>query len=392
MKIKLVKDKRIIFPMVAIISFVIINSFVFYVNHLVPFMMDDDWYSTKLFCEDKIQNLTDIIEAQKWHYMNWGGRVVAHSILQVVLLAGEVVADILNTLFLVLTGALINKLASLAAGKKGNIWENVLSISLIEGVVLGASANWKMSMFWQAGACNYLYMTVFILLFLTPYVKELLGVSDGKTEKKVACAILMIPLGIASGCSNENMGPVCFLFALATVFFSLKRKKTVAAWMLIGTSSSLLGAVACILAPGNMVRAKEVKSAGFGVIWKTYLALFYESRAIFEYLIIAIAVCAVAYVLYRFSCNLKVDVTLVFILSSALLAWGAMILSPHYPDRATYGTMIFLVLASTIMLKRALERNNKLTPFVLVFVTFIMLRGLYFLNEFIGNCYYWIVY
>lgn len=39
-------------------------------------------------------------------------------------------------------------------------------------MVLGLNANWRMSMFWQAGAANYLYITVFILLFVWCYLRE----------------------------------------------------------------------------------------------------------------------------------------------------------------------------------------------------------------------------
>ena len=38
-------------------------------------------------------------------------------------------------------------------------------------MILGLNANWKMSMFWEAGAANYLYMAGFLLAFLFCYLK-----------------------------------------------------------------------------------------------------------------------------------------------------------------------------------------------------------------------------
>ena len=52
------------------------------VNYEIEFMMDDEWYSTVLYADTPIRNLSDIIRAQIWHYFNWGGRSMAHALLQ----------------------------------------------------------------------------------------------------------------------------------------------------------------------------------------------------------------------------------------------------------------------------------------------------------------------
>ena len=74
------------------------------VNYEIEFMMDDEWYSTVLYADTPIRNLSDIIRAQIWHYFNWGGRSMAHGLLQLILLAGEHWADILNTGMTLLLG------------------------------------------------------------------------------------------------------------------------------------------------------------------------------------------------------------------------------------------------------------------------------------------------
>ena len=74
------------------------------VNYEIEFMMDDEWYSTVLYADTPIRNLSDIIRAQIWHYFNWGGRSMAHALLQLILLAGEHWADILNTGMTLLLG------------------------------------------------------------------------------------------------------------------------------------------------------------------------------------------------------------------------------------------------------------------------------------------------
>lgn len=76
-------------------------------HHLVPFMMDDLWYSTMLSDETPITSFSDIVKSQIWHYNNWGGRSMTHGILQLTLLMGENVADVLNVLVTFLLAGMI---------------------------------------------------------------------------------------------------------------------------------------------------------------------------------------------------------------------------------------------------------------------------------------------
>ena len=132
------------------------------VNYEIDFMMDDEWYSTLLYADTPIRNLGDIVHAQIWHYFNWGGRSMAHALLQMILLTGESWADILNT-------AMTFVLAWLICQAAGRVRMPYYFAAL--GMLFGLNANWKMSMFWEAGAANYLYMTGFILAFLLCYLK-----------------------------------------------------------------------------------------------------------------------------------------------------------------------------------------------------------------------------
>ena len=96
------------------ILFLAITFVVIYLgNRAVPFVLmgDDKWYATKLFSEEPIRNLADIFAAQKWHFMNWGGRSIAHGILQVVILTGWNVADWINMVFSVLLALMIYKVS-----------------------------------------------------------------------------------------------------------------------------------------------------------------------------------------------------------------------------------------------------------------------------------------
>ena len=142
----------------------LVSVVVMYVTHRkIPFMMDDLWYATLLYDETPVTSLGDVIRSQVWHYMNWGGRSMTHGLLQLILMAGEQWADILNvgvTLLLAWVACLVAEQKSLPF------------FAAAMSMTLGLNANWKMSMFWQAGAANYLYITVFILFFAFCYLRE----------------------------------------------------------------------------------------------------------------------------------------------------------------------------------------------------------------------------
>ncbi len=257
---KLIKNDRYAWIFAAISVIVI-----FLTHHYVPFMMDDFWYSTVLSSEEPIRNFSDIINAQIWHYNNWGGRSMTHTLLQCILLGGETFADVLNTLVTFLLAALILIAGDSFIGtndkesSKQTAGKIVLKLTVVTGMLIGLNANWRMSMFWESVAVNYLYISCFIVVFIHAYLREL---DDCKSLP--GCIIWIIPLGIISGWSNENMGPVAFLISIAVMIILKKKKKSVKAWMIAGSISSLLGSVACIIAPGNSVTNAQGTENGNG--------------------------------------------------------------------------------------------------------------------------------
>ncbi len=89
------KQNRILTGIAA--ALVLVTAVVMYAVHrAVPFMMDDLWYATLLAEDTPVRTVSDIFKSQIWHYFNWGGRSMTHSILQLTLLAGESAADVLN--------------------------------------------------------------------------------------------------------------------------------------------------------------------------------------------------------------------------------------------------------------------------------------------------------
>lgn len=375
-------------------ALLIVSAVVMYLTHRnVPFMMDDEWYATKLFSEEPITNLRDIVEAQIWHYLNWGGRSMTHAILQLTLLAGERAADILNVVVTFLLAGIVCLVGGVPGGQRNPqlaIYKRfaVLLPWLLAavGMLLGLNANWKMSMFWQAGAANYLYITVFILLFLWCYLRE----TEGESRRLPGITLWILPLGLLAGWSNENMGPVVWLLTVAVMALLRRDGRPVRPWMWLGSLTCLIGSAVMILAPGNSVRSAEIASTEYGTLWQFFLRCYAESTAALDYLFPTLLVLTGMLVLSR--CVLKIPIgrANTLLLAGALLSWGAMILSPHYPDRAAFGTMVLLICVILRLTAGILRERRDLTLPLLAGVLLVWLRGMYFLGGFLAICWGWI--
>lgn len=351
-------------------------------HHLVPFMMDDLWYSTMLSDETPITSFSDIVKSQIWHYNNWGGRSMTHGILQLTLLMGENVADVLNVLVTFLLAGMICLVAE-------NRSLPVLLAAV--GMLLGLNANWKMSMFWQAGAANYLYITVFLLFFVFCYLRELPGQTQVLEKKKLlGISLWIIPLGILAGWSNENMGPAVWLLSLGVILWVWKREHRISLWMILGNLFCLFGSVMMIIAPGNFVRSGEVAENQYGFLWRLFLRSYGECKGALEYLFPTLLILVFFLLLQKCVFREKIGIRNVFLLVCALLSWGAMILSPHYPDRASFGTMALLICVILSLAGKVLRQRKDLAWPLWGAALLVWLRGMYFCGEFMAISWGWI--
>ena len=349
----------------------------------VPIMMDDEWYSTILSGDAPLTSLKDIFQAQIWHYNNWGGRTVAHTIAQMIFLyLSEPVADALNVALIILLAWMINAVMVPGDGKR------LTFVTLTVGFLHGLNASWKMSMYWQTGACNYLYTTVIILAFLWMYLRTV-----DEEKKDIPAAVLwVVILGLLAGWTNENMGPTVWILTVFVMVDLKRRGRAIRSWMILGSAACLAGSILMIAAPGNAVRSTEVASNSYGILWRIFLRLYGVCKGAWEYLFPAILVTAA--VLFVNVCVLgnRLNRKESLLLAGAVLSWGAMILSPHYPDRAAFGTMC-LLLCVTVSQAGAILRTKDTRPCKMTMAligVFIWLRGMYFLGEFLAIGWGWI--
>lgn len=67
-----------------------------------------------------------------------------------------------------------------------------------------------------------------------------------------------------------------------------------------------------------------------------------------------------------------------------------MALSPHYPDRATFGTMVLLICVIVSLLKKMLMKEDASYKLVVLLAGFVWLRGMFYLGEYVAVLWGWI--
>ncbi len=361
---------------IASIALVAIFLLVFTTNRKVIFMMDDIWYWHNLVTDEPISNISDIIESQIWHYNNWGGRIVAHSLLQLLLWSGFLCCDILNTLGLALLTLLLGKYGV----KKNQLWNILLAVSLI----IGCNPALRDTLFWQSGSANYLYMSLIYLPFTWMYLRTLkddnLLESLTKPLFSILLAIVFFAWGILAGWTNENIGPTIAILTIVIETLLVKSKKKLQAWMVTGTIGCIIGSALMILAPGNKIRELEVHNYGNWKLNLCHRAIDYLKPA-YEWLTLIILITVFSFILYVLVLNHMPDIVTILILSSGILAYGALILSPHIPERAMFGILCFLAWGSIRMLDKVFEESKNVVFRILVTLlcAFIAFMKLFYL-------------
>ncbi len=336
----------------------------FAANVKVPFMMDDFWYSTNLATDEPLTGLGDVIESQIWHYFNWGGRSITHGFLQLSLMCGERGADIINTLMTLVLVLEMSYLARLISAKKkgdASLSKKITLPAMMLGLLIACCPNFRMSMLWQAGCANYVYSSVWILAFYIVYLRAL----DTCKKAIPGSALFMIPLGLITGWSTENMGPSAFLIAAAITFYAYKNGSVRGARlvrMTEGAFFALVGSVICILAPGNFIRKTDSADDLALTLPDRLLQML---KGFGAYMFPALLILAASYILYRKYTDAKLSGGFWFVFSGAVLSYGAMVASPHYPDRAAFGTCILIEICAASLICGIDDKNEKKAVMVL---------------------------
>ncbi|MBR4174406.1 MAG: hypothetical protein IKR56_03610 [Lachnospiraceae bacterium] len=345
----------------------------YYKNRLIPLYADDYPYSF-IWDGDNNGNLSlgnqtykrvrkpeDLLRSQISHYKTWGGRSIAHTLVQFFLtLDDKKYFDRANTL------VILNQLllcASLGSGKKTPL----RSVSPEKALLLTAgfffcAPQIFASAFWITGSMNYLWMGLLQTAFVLPY-----SIKFNDTLFKMPGSLSFLS-GLLAGFSSETGAGAAMMLTAMETLYSLKRKEY-ASWMGWGLAGVFLGILILCLCPGNRIRLRlaieeeenepeEMKEAPEdcppGTIPNEYLYTPTMFKKWFKDGFIStvkremwLHIPVILYFLQKKNRNPKTDLFLLAMESAAFAIPSVMMLSPEYPERATYSSVLYLLAAST---------------------------------------------
>lgn len=333
----------------------ILFSAMLYLNYLQPIFNDDWIYSFKIeegFPEKKdpahIESFADFVSSQITHYQIWGGRTVAHIIVQGLLIMDAPFRIILNSLaFVFLIWATVR--IATPAQRKGRLY--IVTFLMFWLLQPGFAA----SVLWITGSGNYLWTTMFILFFLHPFCKSYLD--NNYKQKNIFYSMLLLLAGFTAGWTNENIAISLSLAAIAYLVYLKKQRIKIPLWVWLGIAGLLIGTLLLIFAPGNKVRMeselilKKIDTSSY------ILYILKGVKGIFVSMFLNGLPTVLLYVLifttYCFcrkgnSNPRKLHLSL-FFFTVALIALFAMSASPAFPTRAWFGIIAFMIIASVLL-------------------------------------------
>lgn len=314
---------------------VITFGLMFALNQVTEFRSDDMVHMLRYGTCEPTENFGDIIYSVIQDYNKVNGRMVAYTITRVLLWWKKPFSSIANALVI----AMLN-VALYYYGKTRSVFTLILSTTLMYFL----NADFDGTCNWISGSSNYIWTILICLVFLVPYVRLL----ENRLEKN-KLSILMIPCmliaGIATGWTNENIGPTVLIVAIAIMVWAKKDKRSLPIWTMSGVIGLIAGVALMLLAPGNFTRYEYVENNNGGGLLKTLIVrCYYMERAIFNYLFPTLLIGGALLLILVYLCEMRPDRISVIFLSAGILSVGAMILSPSYPPRATVGSMVFFII------------------------------------------------
>ena len=324
------------------IAFITIYAY----NLLTPYLSDDYAY---LIDVRKAHSLLDLVRQQYGEYLSNSGRVIGQFNVRLSLSVNKQIFNIINSLMFT---ALIFLIYENVQRKKK--YDSFVLLTIISFLWL-FSVEFGQTMLWICGACNYLWGSVIILLFITVYRKLL---QNPERKHVVLGGIGMYLLGVMAGWCNENTsGGGLVLVLLYSLNFWIDRrkekKKAVYPFMITGIAGMCSGLFGMVMAPGVRKRSATMSEGDeytgtVGLLSRTYKVIVnVNMHDLFLVLIVMTVLVLVLLSLQgklktfaRIRTNDTVLFSLTFLATSFVLA-----IIPTPANRAFFGAGVFLMIA-----------------------------------------------
>lgn len=194
-----------------------------------------------------IESFPDLLRSLWNHYCGFNGRIVSHFFVMLFMKYDKWVFNLCNSAMYLFVGALLLMHIEYRISR----WK----VRDLAAVYLGMwmfFPHFGLSVLWLSGACNYLWMSALGLIFLLPY-RKFADENHVETDTWIL-RLIMIPIGLLAGCTNENSGGAAILLAVLFIACGIYQKKKIPVFGVTGIVSACMGLGILLAAPSSMGR------------------------------------------------------------------------------------------------------------------------------------------
>lgn len=350
-------------------------------NRLMPKYADDYPYSFIWEGEEhgnlcmgnhqyrRVRNVPDLLKSQISHYKTWDGRTIAESLVQLFLMPDrKKTFDAANTAVM-LSQLLICAQLGRSSRKPG--------IPAAGKAALLAAGFWTCtphlagSVFWLTGSMNYLWVGVLQSVYVLQYSRRF---KDPSYKIPTGIAAL---LGLLAGWSTETGAGAAMMLSSMGLLYSMIRRES-DAWMKAGVLGCMAGMLLLLLSPGNRIKMDlerdysdtlpaDMEDRAPGYVPDEYLytpvmfkAYFMEGFLPTVLRLLPLQIPVLAYYFNRQCRTGEGDMYIAALEAAGLAVPTVMMLSPEYPLRSTYPSVIYMLGAALYALN---ETGTEVYPY-----------------------------
>ena len=325
----------------------------------------DDFHYMHSFTdwETPIRSVAEIFPSMRAHSWNMNGRIIPHFFVQLLLLAPDIVFDVLNSLMFLAQVYLVYRLASRTKER------NVLLFCLVfTGIWLFELAFGQVSL-WHTGSCNYMWNMVFVLLFLVPYADKVFHNRDIRGAGRIALYLL---LSFVAGAYSENASSAMIF----TGFFLACYAKFVLRYKLrpyhyAALAVAFAGFLTIVFAPASRVKGNEFS------LWNMIVSIGRTGNMFYKMWPVVLGFAVLLTVACFRKLPREVIVTAVIIAAGAVFAELIMIIGDYNVERRAVYTLVMLIAACALLFRELMLDSKYLVSLVSVGVCLLLAGGYY---------------
>lgn len=246
----------------------VFGLFIFFLNYMTPMIVDDYTYCFSFKDGKRITSLLQIIPSMIGHYDFMNGKLVVHGIFQILLMLPLEFFDFLNA---VMTCLLCYMIYEYIWRINHAVHNAVMYFFVMASLWLFVPAFGHVFL-WAAGAMNYVWTTVFLLLYMKPTY------TDFPKDNSRGFRIFYVLTGFIMGTLVESTSfAVIGFFIIWALDKIVLKKERVALWKLLPIVTMLCGYLLIVFAPGTLkkkinVHKDYVRSiiGGIQLYWVTF--------------------------------------------------------------------------------------------------------------------------